>query len=307
MKEKAAIKKKNIFSSMGYNARHSMTGYLFLAPFIAFFVVFIVFPILQATALSFTQFNLLQPAQWRGLFNYRVLLTEDDIFLIALKNTFTFALVVGPLGYIISFLFAWVLNQLKFRTGFALAFYAPSITSGVAMSVVWLVFFSNDRYGWINNFLINTGIIQTPIMWVSDPRYILSVIIIIQLWMSMGTSFLVFLAGLQNISKELYDAAAVDGISNKFQELIYVTLPSMKPQLLFGAISAIVGSFGVFEIAVAVAGMPSPDYAAHTIVAHLYDMAFIKFEMGYASAVAVMLFLITYLLGKFFMKILASD
>ncbi len=174
------------------------------------------------------------------------------------------------------------------------------------MSTVWMVIFSSDRYGYLNNILLNLGLIDSPILWNTDPKYIMMVIMIISLWMSMGTGFLVFLAGLQNVSRSYYEAAAIDGVKNKFQELIYVTLPLMKPQLLFGAINAIVSSFGVFDIAVSVAGMPSPNYAGHTIVAHLYDYAFIRFQMGYSSAIAVVLFIMTFLLGKLVMKLLSS-
>ena len=208
-------------------------------------------------------------------------------------------------GYFFSFFAAWVLNQMKFRNGFALAFYVPSITSGVAMSVVWSYFFSSDSYGLINNVLMETGIIDTPILWTQDPSYIMPVIIVISIWMSMGTGFLVFLAGLQNIDKGYYEAAAIDGIQSKYQELKYITLPMMKPQLLFGAITAITNSFGVFDVAVSIAGFPSPNYAGHTIVAHLYDYAFVRFQMGYASAVATVLFIITYVLGRVIMRALS--
>jgi len=281
-------------------------GYSFLLPFLILFALFVVIPVVYAIALSFTHYNIIQKPKFAGIDNYRLLFTDDDVFLIALKNTLIFAFITGPIGYFASFIVAWVIDQLKMRNAFALAFYAPSITSGIAMSVVWLYFFSNDRYGFINNLLIKLGIISKPILWTLDPKTILPVIIIVSVWMSMGTGFLVFLAGLQNISKELYDAGAVDGIRNKFQELIYITLPSMKPQLLFGAINSIVNSFGVFDIAVSIAGMPSPNYAGHTIVAHLYDYAFIRFDMGYASAVAVVLFIMTYSLGQIFMKLLSS-
>jgi multiple sugar transport system permease protein len=281
-------------------------GYLFLSPYLILFIIFTVIPVAVAIGTSLTNYNMLQSPKWLGISNYRLLFTDDDIFLIALSNTMIFALISGPIGYIMSFFSAWVINLLRFRKGFALAFYAPSITSGVAMSVVWLWFFANDRYGMINNALINLGIIHEPVLWTLDINTILPVVIVISIWMSMGTGFLVFLAGLQNISRELYEAAAIDGIKNKFQELRMITIPLMKPQLLFGAINSIVGSMGVFDIAVSVAGMPSPNYAAHTIVAHLYDYAFIRFQMGYSSAIAVVLFLITFILGRVCMKIFSS-
>lgn len=279
---------------------------MFLSPFLILFTIFVIIPVIYSVVLSFTFYNIIQHPKFCGIENYRILFTDDDVFLIALKNTLIFAFITGPIGYFASFFVAWIIDQLKMRNFFALAFYAPSITSGIAMSVVWLYFFSSDRYGFINNLLLRIGIISEPILWNTDPKTILPVIIIVSVWMSMGTGFLVFLAGLQNIPKELYDAGAVDGIKNRFQELMYITLPSMKPQLLFGAINSIVNSFGVFDIAVSIAGMPSPNYAGHTIVAHLYDYAFIRFDMGYASAIAVILFLVTYSLGQIFMKILSS-
>ncbi len=175
------------------------------------------------------------------------------------------------------------------------------------MSTIWLIIFSGDRYGYLNNFLLRIGLIAEPILWTKDANYVMWVIILISVWMSMGTGFLVFLAGLQNIDPALYEAARVDGIKNRIQELRYITIPLMKPQLLFGAINSIVNSFAIFDVATSVAGMPSPNYSAHTIVAHLYDYAFTRFNMGYASAVAMALFLITFVLGRVCMKIFKSD
>lgn len=286
--------------------RKSLTGYLFMLPFLVLFIIFIMIPVIVALYTSLTNYNMLQPPEWLGLTNYKLLFMDDDVFLIALKNTFIFAFITGPIGYILSFVTAWIINQLRFRNIFSLAFYAPSITSGIAMSAVWLYFFSPDRYGLINNVLINLGVINEPVLWTIDTRYILAVIIIISVWMSMGTGFLVFLAGLQSIPKELYESGRIDGVRNKLQEVWYITIPMVKPQLLFGAINSIVASFGAFDIAVSVAGIPSPNYAGHTIVAHLYDVAFIRFEMGYASSVAMVLFLITFFLGRIIMKLLSS-
>lgn len=282
-------------------------GYLFLAPYMILFLLFIVIPVAVAFILSLTNYNMIQTPKFVGITNYKLLFMDDDVFLIALKNTLIFALITGPLGYIMSFLAAWVINNLKARNVFTLAFYAPSLTSGIAMSVVWMFFFSSDRYGFINNILINKiGLIQQPILWNKDPKYIFPVVVFISVWMSMGTGFLVFLAGLQNINTELYEAASIDGIKNKFQELWYITIPLMMPQMLFGAVNSIVGSFGAYDIAVAVAGMPSPDYCVHTIVAHLMDYAFIRFSMGYASAIAVILFVMTFTLGKVSMRVFRS-
>ena len=286
--------------------RKTWVGYAFMMPFLILFVLFIILPVFISFGLSFTNYNMVESPDFIGITNYRLLILDDAEFLIALKNTLVFAFISGPIGFLGSFVMAWLINNLKARNLFSLAFYAPSITSGVALSTVWLYFFSSDRYGLINNTLINLGIISEPIQWTQDVNTVLPVIILISIWMSMGTGFLTFLAGLQNLPQEINEAGMIDGIRNRFQELIYITLPQMKPQLLFGAINAAVGAFGVFDIAVSVAGLPSPDYAAHTIVAHLYDYAFIRFEMGYASAVAIILFLITFVLGRIFMRVFSE-
>ncbi len=281
--------------------------YLFMLPFIILFLIFVVAPVLTAVYLSFTYYNMLEAPRWIGLSNYRLLFVEDDVFITAIQNTLIFAAVTGPLSYILSFTLAWFINRVKLRQVYTLAFYAPSITSTIAMSVVWLYFFANDRYGLINYGLMNIGLINEPISWLKEQATILPVIMIISLWMSLGTSFLVFLAGLQDVPRELYDAGAVDGIGNAFQEVWHITLPVMRPQLLFGAVMAIVNSFAVFGVAVQVAGLPSPLYAGHTIVAHLYDYGFIRFEMGYASAIAVVLFIATFVLSRWVMRILGDN
>lgn len=293
-------------SKLGLFWRRYGAGYLMLAPFAILFTLFIILPVVAAFVLSFTDYNMFDRFNFVGFKNYELLIMDDDIFWTAMKNTLVFALIVGPIGYFLSFFAAWVLDQLKFRNAFALAFYAPSITSGVAMSAVWLYVFSGDRYGLINNALISMGTIEDPILWTQDPKYILTVIIIISIWMSMGTGFLVFLAGLQNVDTSLYEAGAIDGIKNRWQELKYLTLPQIKPQLMFGAITAVTNSFGVFDVAVSVSGLPSPNYAGHTVVAHLYDYAFIRFQMGYSSAIATILFILTFVLGKGLMRALSE-
>lgn len=286
--------------------RYNWVGYAFLAPLVILMTTFTIIPVIVSLGTSFTNYNMLQLPKWVGFNNYKLLLMDDDVFLIALRNTFIFAAITGPIGYIMSFCMAWVINNLKFKKGFALAFYAPSITSSTAMSVVWMYFFSSDRYGFINNLLINLGIMTEPVLWNVNPRTILPVVIVISVWMSMGTGFLVFLAGLQNVPTEFYEAGKIDGIRNPFEEVWYITLPLLKPQLLFGAINSIVGSYAVFDVAVAVAGVPSPEYAAHTIVAHLYDYAFIRFQMGYASAIAMILFVLTFAQGRITMRLLRT-
>ena len=282
------------------------TGTLFVLPFFVFFAVFTIIPIVSAMGLSLTDYNLLETPNFVGLTNYRLLFLEDSVFMTAVKNTLIFAVVTGPVGLILSFLLAWVINRAPLKNFFSLLVYVPSITSGIAMSVVWMYFFSPDRYGLINNLLFELGAINEPILWNLDEDYILIVCIIISIWLSMGASFLVFLAGLKNTSRELTEAGKIDGIKNGFQELIYITLPQMKPQLLFGCINALTASVSAFEIPMGVAGFPSPNYAGHTIVAHLYDYAFVRFQMGYAAAIAVVLFFFTFILGRVLMRVLSS-
>ncbi|MBR4073088.1 MAG: sugar ABC transporter permease [Clostridia bacterium] len=281
---------------------------MFLAPFLILFALFTLIPVIVGIILSFTNYNMIELPSFVGISNYKLLVLDDKEFIIALKNTFTFAFISGPLSLLMSFVLAWLINGLRAtRQFYALAIYAPSIVSGTAISVVWLYFFSGDAYGLLNNFLMNLGIISEPIQWTTNPEYILTIVIFVSVWMGMGTGFLTFLAAFRNMSEDQHEAAMIDGIRNNTQELFYIILPQMKPQLLFAAINSSVGAFGVFDIATAIAGFPSPNYAAHTIVAHLYDYAFIRFEMGYASAVAVFLFAITYLLGKLLRKVLADN
>ena len=302
MTEVAVVNKKNKILS-----QKSKLGILFFLPFFILFFIFTVLPVLSSVVLSLTNYNMFQGAKFVGISNYRLLIMEDDIFLTALKNTFVFALFAGPIGFILSFIFAWIIDNLKFRKMFALVFYAPSLTSGIAMSVIWMYFFSSDKYGFINNILLNAGLIDQPVYWTTDPKTIMTVIVVISVWMSMGTGFLVFLAGFQNLSGEVLEASEIDGVPNKLYQLVYIIVPMMKQQLLFGSITAIVSSFGVYDIAVAVAGMPSPEYAGHTIVAHLYDYAFIRLQMGYSSAIAVFLFALTFVLGRICFVIFKSD
>jgi multiple sugar transport system permease protein len=280
--------------------------YLFMTPFMTVFTIFVIAPVLVAIYLSFTYFNVLEPPRWIGWSNYKLLFLEDDVFLIAIANTLKFAIITGPVGFFLSFFFAWLINPLRLKTPLALCFYAPSIVGAIAMSVVWKIVFAGDRYGYLNNWLLNIGAINEPYQFLAEQATIMPVIMFVSLWMGMGTGFLVFLAGLQTVSNELYEAGKIDGISNPLQEVFYITLPMLKPQLLFGAVMAVVAGFSVFEVATALAGLPSPLYAGHTIVAHLYDYAFIRFEMGYAATVAVILFLWTFGLGRILFRVFSS-
>lgn len=239
--------------------REYRQGVLFVLPFMLLFLVFVLLPVVISVVLSFTSYNIIQPPSFAGLDNYKQLFLDDDVFQTCVRNTLLFAFIAGPVGLAASFILAWVINQMKLRSLFAIAFYAPSITSGIAMSTVWLYIFSPNRYGLVNNLLIQLGFINTPILWNQDARYLLGVIILIQIWMSMGNGFLVFLAGLQNVNAEYYEAAAVDGVSGRLQQLVYITLPQMKPQLLFGCINAITGQLcRVRYLGPASPGCPAP-------------------------------------------------
>jgi len=280
------------------------TMYLMMAPFAMLFLVFTVFSVVAAIFLSFTNYNLGQLPKFVGWLNYTNILLEDDVFLISVRNTLIFALITGPLSYFLCLIFAWLINDLpkKLRVFFTFVFYAPSISGSVF--VVWSYIFSGDTYGLINSMLINTGLINEPVLWLSDTRYILTIVIIVQIWASIGTSFLAFIAGLQGVDRALYEAGAIDGIKNRFQEFIKITLPSMGPQLMFAAVMQIGSSFAVSNICNQLAGFPSTDYAAHTVVTHIQDYGLVRYEMGNACAVATMLFAAMVLINGFVEKFL---
>ncbi|MBQ7318868.1 MAG: sugar ABC transporter permease [Clostridia bacterium] len=266
-------------------------AYLMVAPYMILFTIFTVMPVILSAFISFTDFNMLQlPPNIVWLDNYITLFFDDDIFLIACKNTLLFACVVGPVSYLLSFLVAWFINELdpRVRAIVTLIFYAPSISGQVYL--IWGTLFSADAYGWVNASLIELGIIVEPIAWFQNAEYVMPLCIIVALWTSLGTAFLSFIAGLQGIDRALFEAGAVDGIRNRWQELWYITLPSMRPQLMFGAVMAITGAFGFGGVVTALCGFPSVDYSAHTIMHHLEDFANQRYEMGYASAIAVVLF-----------------
>lgn len=268
----------------------SKHSYVLLAPYMILFTMFTVIPVVISIILSFTYFNMLEFPRFIGWQNYTRLFLEDDVFLIAIKNTLLFAIITGPISYIACFVFAWIINELtpKWRAFMTLIFYAPSISGNVYF--IWLMIFSGDRYGIANGLLIRWGFLLEPIQWLKTEAYIMPILILVQLWLSLGTGFLAFIAGLQTVDRTLYEAGAVDGVKNRWQELWYITLPSMRPQLMFGAVMQITASFAVAEISIALAGFPSVNYAAHTVVTHLMDFGTIRFEMGYASAIATVLF-----------------
>ena len=272
--------------------KRNKTAYFMIAPFMILFFIFTIIPVALSLVLSFTSFNMLEWPKFIFMDNYITLFLDDDLFITALKNTFIFAAVTGPASYLISYIVAWFINELppRVRAIVTLIFYAPSIAGNVYL--IWGTLFSGDAYGWVNGILLDMGIIDTPILWFQNADYVMPLIIMVALWTSLGTSFLSFIAGLQGINKSLFEAGAIDGVKNRWQELWYITLPSMKPQLMFGAILSITGSFGFGGIVTALAGNPSVDYVAYTLTHHLEEYQNNRWEVGYASAISFILFLI---------------
>ena len=266
-----------------------------VAPFLILFIIFTVLPVFLSIILSLTDFNMLMfPPHWMGMSNFTRLFLEDDIFMLACQNTLVFASITGPVSYLLSLLIAWFINELppKVRALVTLVFYAPSISGQVYL--IWKTLFSSDSYGWANATLMDLGIISQPILWFQNADYVMPLCIVVALWTSLGTAFLSFIAGLQTIDRSMYEAAAVDGIKNRWQELWFITLPTMRPQMMFGAVLSITNSFGFGAVVDALCGFPSVDYAAHTIMHHLNDYGGLRFEVGYASAIAVILFIIMF-------------
>ena len=281
--------------------------YAMLLPFMSLCIIFTVVPVVMSLPMGFTNFNMIETPKFVGLSNFYTLFLNDDVFLIAVRNTLIFAIFTGPFSYILSFIIAWLINEMNafLKTFFTFVFYAPSMTTSVY--VTWQLILSGDSYGYLNAVLIDLGILNEPAQWLTDTNYILTVVIIVQLWMSMGAGFLAIRAGFQNIDKSMYEAGAIEGIKNRWQELFYITIPSMGPQLLFAAVIQISASFTVGVVGQNLVGLPSTDYAAHTIMNHATDYGNIRYEMGYASAICFVLFAamllankgINWLLGKY--------
>lgn len=290
--------------------RKEGTAYMFLAPFLILFLMFIVIPVIAAIFLSFTNFDSINWPDLIGLKNYVALFTSDSIFMqYVVPNTLKFSLIAGPVGYILSFIMAWMLAQVphKPRTVLALILYSPSMTSGVAMAVIWKVFFNGDSTGYLNSWLLEWGLITEPISWLQSEDYLMTIMIIVTLWSSMGVGFLSMLAGLLNINKEIYEAGYIDGIKNRLQEIIYITIPSMKPQMLFGAVMAVVNTFTAGAIGVTLSGSnPTPQYAGQLILNHIEDYGFLRYEMGYASAISVVLLVFIWVCSKVVFNLLGE-
>lgn len=271
--------------------QEQLPSYIMLAPFFIFFVIFLVLPILSSIVLSFTNFDMINSPSFAGLQNYVRMFLDDDMFPVVFKNTMLFAIICGPAGFLLSFVLAWFINEFSpmVRTLLSFMFYAPALVGNAHF--IWSVAFSSDSYGYINSALLSLGLITEPVTWLSTAEYIKPIVIAVQLWSSMGVSFLSNISGLQNVNNELYEAGSIDGIRSRWQELWYITLPTMKHMLLFSAVMQISGAFSISGIAIQLAGFPSVGYAADTIVSHMQDLGTVRYELGYASAMAVILFL----------------
>ena len=267
-------------------------GYLLMLPFLLVFFTFTVWPVVMSMGLSFTTYNVFEAPRFLGFENYVKLFFNDSVFLTAMQNTFLLSIIVGPLSYLLSLFLAWMVNEFRnpWRTILTVVFYAPTLSN--AVFTIWLIVFDGDIYGYLNSILLKMGLISDPIQWTRDPKYMMMVVIIVQLWVSLGTSFLTLRAGFNTVDRQYYEAGSLEGIKNRFQELWYITLPQMRPQLLIGAVLSISGSFAIGVQPAALTGMPSTDYSTHTLVLHIQDYGNTRLEMGYASAVAVVLFVI---------------
>lgn len=276
--------------SFAYTLKSRWQLWVLAGPFLLLFFLMTVVPVLSSIVLSFTSFDMVSMPSFTGFANYIRMFLHDDIFPTVFKNTILLAILTGPAGFILSFVLAWFINEFKplARTIFSFMFYAPSLAGGV---FIWQIAFSSDAYGYVNSLLLSFGIIQEPIAWLSSSSWIVPIVVMVQIWSGLGVSFLANLSGLQNVNNELYEAGALDGIRNRWQELWYITLPGMKHMLLFSAVMQIAGSFSISGIIQQLAGYPTVNYAADTIVSYLSDVGNVKYEMGYASALSVILFL----------------
>lgn len=288
----------------GRKIRKNWSGYLFLLPYMIFFITFVILPVFIAIYYGFSYYNIIDKAHFIGFDNYVEIFLHDDIFSTALKNTLLLAVITGPIGYLASMLFAWFVNELnpKLRAVFVVVFYAPSLSGAVYL--VWSLLFSGDAYGVVNNMLICLGFADEPLQFLTDSRYMFTVLTIMIIWSSLGTGFLSFVAGFQGLDKSLFEAGMVDGIGNRWQELWYITLPSIRPQMMFGAVMAITTAFGIGDQTVQLFGLPSTDYAVHTVINHIQDYGTVRYEMGYACALASILFVMMFVCNIVIQKFL---
>ena len=290
---KGVIKaKKDVIKSKKAITHEDIVFYIILLPFLILFFVFNMLPVLASMVLSFFDYDMVSNPIFIGFDNYIRMFTGDKVFFSVAGTTLKFALIVGPGGYLLAFLLAWMINEFSrpIRVLLTFVFYVPSLVGNALY--IWQVMFSGDSYAYINNFLLSFGFITEPIQWFQDLNYNFTIIVIVQLWMSMGISFLANISGLQNVNSELYEAGAIDGIRTRWHELWYITLPSMKTILLFSAVMQIQSAFSISTLIKTLAGYPSVNNSVDTLVSYIEDMAISRYEMGYAAALTVFLFVI---------------
>lgn len=276
--------------------------WVLLSPFLICFLLFIILPLVCGFFLSFTQYDTIQTPKFVGLKNYATIFTKDREFMQhVLPNTIVYALIVGPGGYILSFLLAWLLSQLTKwpRTILTILIYSPSVMGTTCQKVIWGVIFSGDRVGYLNSLLLSLKVIDQPILWLTSASYLLPIMILVGLWSSMGVGFLALVSGIMNVDAELYEAAAIDGVRKRWQEILYITIPAIKPQMLFSAVMALVNTFNSPGMGVTLSGTnPTPGYAGQLIVNHMDDYGFQRYEMGYAAALSVVLLVIVWVFSR---------
>ena len=261
-----------------------LTMLAFISPWIIGFLAFFVYPLLLSLYYSFTEYNLLQPPKWVGLRNYSNL-TEDTHYINAVGNTIYFVVFSVPLGVLTAFLIAFLLNQqLRLRVLLRMIFYIPIVVPISATAILWMWIF-NSNWGLLNNLLALVGI-QGP-SWLGSPTWSKPSLVIMQLWL-VGGSVLIFLAALQDVPRALYDAAKVDG-ANAWHRVWHVTIPMVTPAILFSLLTGLIAAFQTFANAWIMTG-GGPIRSTEFYVLYLYENGFRFFRMGYASAMAWILF-----------------
>lgn len=303
--ERKAVKKSK-FKTLWKEIKKNRSAYLMALPYFLLLLVFTGIPVMVSLPMAFTDFNMAQAPNWTGLSNFYTMFLADDVFVIALQNTLIFTVITGPLCYVISFLIAWLINEMPgaLKTIFTYIFYAPTLAGNIYAT--WQLIFSGSAEGPLNSLLLTLGIIKGPQQWLTDSKYVLMCIIIVQMWVSLGAGFLAIRAGFQGIDKSVYEAGAIEGIRNRFQELIYITIPAMGPQLLFAAVMQITASFTAGDIGRYLTSFPTTDYRGHTLITHAYDYGFIRFEMGYACTICLFLFVLMLIVNKFIHRIMRN-
>lgn len=263
-------------------------AWLFLAPSLVLFAIFTAIPVISAFFISFTQWNLFNEVTWVGLGNY-LELAKDEIFAKVLGNTAYFVLASVPVQIVLALACALVLNRgIKGQTFFRVVYFLPVVTSTIAAALVWAWLF-NSNFGLINAGLSLVGVTDLP-KWMGSTRWAMPAIIIVSIWQNLGYAMVLFLAGLQNIGKDVHDAAALDGATG-WDRFWHITLPLLSPTTFFVLVISIIGSFQVFEL-VLVMTKAGPANATNTLVYYIYQNGFQFYQMGYASAAAMVLFLI---------------